>query len=230
MLLDRSLHFIQDVGDTDEFWLYDLLVSHIWKTESVALLLSRQGKGGLPVQNLKGCLDWAIRGSNYEDSDGLTEALILLIREGADVYAKGRSERSVSDVACCTKTEWHDSSVLSTGYYKKRFNYDLRLKEIWTKALSACGYDAEEVISTGMRVEELSDSDSSSMSDQYDESDPDGSYCSEEDMVNPTRRICEVCGPECHCKDDGMFRQTDSTLQAQYERSLLEGDAQVWRN
>ena len=160
----------------------------------------------------------------------MTEALILLIREGADVYAKDHSERSVSDVACCTETEWRDGSELTPGRYKKRVNHNLRLKEIWTEALSACGYDAEEVISTSMRVEELSDSGSNSISDQYDESDPDGSYCSEEDIVNPTRLVCEICGPDCHCKDDGMFRQTDSTLQTQYERSLLEGDAQVWRS
>ena len=172
----------------------------------------------------------AIHGSFYEDSDGLIEALILLIREGADVYAKDASERSVSDIACCTETEWHDL----TGRYNTRVNHDLRLKEIWTEALSACRYNAEEVISTSMRVEELSDSDSNSdsnsTSEQYDDSDQDGSDCSEDDIVNPTGLICEICGPECNCKDDGMFRQNNSTLHSQYERSLLEGDAQIWRS
>ena len=236
MLLDYGLHFIEiDGGKTDElwhtakFWLYILLKSRKWQLESVALLLSRQGKGGLPVPNLHGCLDSAIHGSHFEDADGLTEALILLIREGADIYAKDDSGRSVSDIACCTETEWRYRLKIERTWTARR-NDDLQLKEIWTEALSACGYNAEEVIWTSMRVEELSDSDSDSVSDQYDESDPAGSDGFEKDTVNPTCLICEKCGPECHCKDDDTFRQTDPTLHNQYEKSLLEGDAQVWRS
>ena len=222
------MHFVElGSGTTANFWLCELLESSKWHLESVALLLRRQQKGGLPIQDLDGCLHIAIFGSYYADPDELTEALILLIREGADVYAIDSGE-SVSDIACCTETIWKDGSMLSEHLYRGQGNRDLRLREIWMEALRACDYDAEEVISISMRVQELSDDGNESLSDQYEKSDSAESDRSEGDIENPTCLMSETCGPECHCQDDGMSRQTHSTLPSQYEQSLLEGDAQIW--
>lgn len=236
MLLDYGFHYVQTDSTTEaELWLKEHLYLQKWTVGTISLLLRRQGKNGLPIQKLEGCLHSAILGSGCSDLDGRREALIVLIRAGTDVDAKDHLGRSVSYIACCKETKWMDHA------WSQRDNHDLRLREIWTEALSACGFDAEEVISTSMCLEELSDSDNDSMSDQHEESDSAESDCSENIVNNPTSPISEIGSPENHYND--TFWQTDSTLEAaaqidavrqtdsafanQYEQSLLEGGVQI---
>lgn len=192
MLLDHGLHYVQTASTVKaQLWLKTHLESYIWVVGSIALLLRRQGKNGLPIQQLEGCLHRVILGSYESDEDGLREALIILIRAGADVYAKDRFGRSVSYMACCTGPEWRLISMNSPAGWRLQDN-DLRLRDIWTEALSACGFDAEEVMSTSMCLEELSDSDNDSMSDQHVESDSAESDCSENVVNNSTSLISEI--------------------------------------
>lgn len=102
-------------------------------------------------QDLTGCLHFVIRDSTHECPEELTNALALLIKRGADVYAQDEDGLSVSYYAC-----------------------HLRLRAPWTEALNASGYDAEEVISRSLRVEELSDDNEDVVADQADtvSSDP----------------------------------------------------------
>ena len=225
LILDHGLHFVERDGDlTPDTWLQELLSSPRWHLESIDLLLRRQGKGGLPLQHLNGCLHLAILGSDYADRDEMEAALILLIKAGADVYARDRRGHSVSDIACSKKTEWHHSMV-----YYNLYNYNLLLREIWTEALSACGYDVEEVISTNTRMEELSDNDDESTSAQHEESDSAGSDAFEEYTESPTSPMDEGWGAESRYQDDDVAVSADP-LQPHdhYERSLLEGDMSVW--
>ena len=149
MLLDYSLLFVQAESTMEaDLWLKRLLAECWWTVGMIALLLRRQGTGGLPIQDLNECLHKAIHGSYQADQDGIREALILLIRAGADVYATDSPGCSVSYIACRAETEWKTNSTLDG--IVNRNNNDLQLRKIWTEALNACGYDAEEVISTTM--------------------------------------------------------------------------------
>ena len=149
-------------------------------------------------------------------------ALILLIRGGADVYARNRRGRSVSDIACSKETKFDDAHQWS-------YNHDLLLRKIWTEALNACGYDAEEVISSGTRMKELSETDDESTSAQdeaYDTAESDGS---EGDTDRPTSLMDEDWGTESRDQDDDVVVSADLLHpDNQYERSLLEGDTEVW--
>ena len=94
--------------------------------------------------------------------EGLRDALILLITNGADVYAKDSHGRSVTDIAYNARTKWsHDRCCL-------HLNDDLRLRDIWTEALAVCGYDVEEVVRRSLQVAEVSDSDSGMDEDEDD--------------------------------------------------------------
>ncbi len=224
LILDHGLHFVElDGGLTPDTWLQEKLRSSIWHSESIALLLRRQGKGGLPIQHLNGCLHLAISGSLYTGLDEMKAALVLLIRGGADVYARDHRGHSVSDIACSKETEF----AHFPGKYRR--NHDLALREIWTEALSACGYDAEEVISTGTRMEELSDNDDESTSAHHEECDSAGSDGSEEYTDSPTCLMDEGWGAESRYQDDDEVVSADLLHpHNQYERSLLEGDMNVW--
>lgn len=113
-------------------------------------------------QDLTGCLHFVIKGSSCECPEGLTNALTLLIKRGANVYARDAYGLSVSDHACSARTKWRDDSDRLDGKY----NHDLRLRVLWTEALNASGYDAEDVISRSLRVEELSDTNEDVVADQ----------------------------------------------------------------
>ena len=176
--------------------------------------------------------------------------MVLLVKGGADVYGRDNSGRTVSQIACCRKTEWYEVSWVIIGYSRLTVNRDLRLKEIWTEVLSVCGYDPEEVVSASVRVEELSDSDTDSSSDQDEETSTAASDCSEGnddntsdqegesdmaasqwyegDLANSTCLICGDRRLECRCRDDVIARQPDAVPQHHYEGFLLEGDAEVW--
>ena len=234
MLLDYGLPFVQaDSTIKADLWLSGILRWRRWTVEMIALLLRRQGTGGLPIQDLNGCLHKAIHESHYADQDGLREALILLIRAGADLYAVDSSGCSVSHIACRADTKWINNSEGAIS------NTDLRLRKIWTEALSAYGHDAEEVISTTIHLKGWSDGDDDSISDHQEksdleESDPEesdttGSDCSEDVVSNPTRSMSGICQPDGHCEQNSLLYQREFTFSHQYERSLLEGDALIWR-
>ena len=209
LILDRGFHFVElDGGLTPDTWLQEILSSHNWSLESIALLLHRQEKGGLPIQHLNGCLHSAILGSRYADLDETKAALILLIRGGADVYAREYSGRSVSDIACSENTDFNYATD------KHRNNHDLVLRKIWTEALNACGYDAEEVISTTTRIEELPEKDDESTSALYEEYGLAG---------------FGSWAAESRYKDDDVVVSADLLHpHNEYEQSLLEGDTEVW--
>ena len=92
------------------------------------------------------------------------------------------------------------------------------------EVLSVCGYDPEEVISASVRVEELSDSDTDSSSDLYEEFDGGASDCSEGDNDSTSNQE----GESNMAAEDVIARQPDAVLPHHYESLLLEGDAEVW--
>ena len=70
LVLDHGFHFVElDGGLTPDTWLQEMLSYCKWSLESIALLLRRQGKGGLPIQHLNGCLHLVIFYSDSHDPD-----------------------------------------------------------------------------------------------------------------------------------------------------------------
>ena len=232
VLLYHCFHFFEiDDGIPAARWLLFILEIHAWYLGSVALLLRRQGNDNLPIQHLGGCLHLAIVGSFNANADELTEALILSVTEGADIHAQDHYGRSVSQIACDTKTSWRDGSYLRNETYTMRENCDLRLKMIWTNVLTACAYNAKEVISASAQAEELIEDDNNSGSDQSEKSDNTVSDCFEDDDSNCMCPNCGGCDDHCLCNDPLSSRQFDVTsLPSEYERSLLEGDALAWQS
>ena len=100
-----------------------------------------------------------------ESPEGLRDALILLITNGADVYAKNRFGHSVTDIAYNARKK---SSYDGESYQKQSDRR--RLWDIWREALAACGYDAEEVVRRSLQVAEVSGSDSD-MDEDVDDCD-----------------------------------------------------------
>ena len=129
----------------------------------ISLLLDRGADPRYRVQDFSSCLHYAILGSCEESPEGLRDSLILLIKKGADVYSRDTRGRSVSDIACEPKTEWCIEPFSRQDgrdqLFSSRNNSDLRLQAIWAEALTACGYNAEEVMSSSIRVKESSESD-----------------------------------------------------------------------
>lgn len=153
ILLDHGSEFINtDCEITFRSFLPRLLDAKFWTVESIRLLISRGADPGLYVQPWGGCLPLAIYGSSMESPEGLRDALILLIMNGADVYARDSDGCSATNIANDATTKW---------YYNNwwHLNGDLRLKDIWSEALAACGYDPEEVIYRSLQAVELSGSD-----------------------------------------------------------------------
>ena len=243
MLLDHCIHFFDLNGDVlAEQWLSFILEGKNWYPETIALLLYRQGKGGLPIQNLHGCLHQAIGGSFAGSEHEIKETLILLVKGGADVYARDDLGHTVSQMACCRKTRWYNNSWLHIEFYDGTVNRDLRLKGIWMDVLSVCGYDSEGVISASVRLEQPcncdldslfgsyghictapfshSEGDNDSMSDEEGESDVFA------DVDNDS--TSDEVGESDVAADDVITRQPDAVLSHHYENILLEGDAEVW--
>ena len=225
ILLDHGLHLVDLNGDVPaKQWVSYMLQSNSWRPETIALFLCRQGKGGLPIQNLSGCLHGAIHGSIISRQHELKEASINLVKGGADVYARDNRGRTVSEIACCKKTRWYHGSRLDITRFNGVLNRDLRLKDIWMDVLSECGYDPDEVISASVRVEELSDSDTDSSSDLDGEISSSTSDCSEGDNDSTS----DEEGESDVAAGDVIARQPDAVTPHHYESLLLEGDAEVW--
>ena len=229
LILDHGFHFVELDGDlTPDTWLEEILSSRRWDLESIAPLLRRQGTGGLPIQHYNGCLHSIISGSPYVDLDDVKAALILLIRGGADVYARNDHGYSVSDLTCRKDI----GITYAVGKYEMyRRNHDHLLRKIWMEALSACGYDADEVISTSMRMEELPDNNNESTSARSEEYDSNESDDSETYKDSPICLMDEGWGAESRHETNEVVVSTDPLHpHNQYERSLLEGDMEVWGN
>lgn len=225
MMLDHGSHFIgSDNGISPNLSLSYLLLGRHWALDTITLLLRRQGKGGLPTQNLDGCLHEAILGSCHAEPHDLTEALILLIKNGADVYAKDVG-RTVSDIACCKWILWRERSVSINGRSEGRYNSDLPLRKIWTDALKACGYDPEEVISATLRVKELADDEDTDLFYQSEDPNQDRS---EQDLDSPARQMSKCSDPDWRNQENITSGPTHSPFLNDSDRFLLEVDAQVW--
>ena len=168
-LLDHGSEFINTNSEIPfHSFLLRLLRSKKWTLESIRLLIRRGVDPGQYVPPWGGCLPLAIYGSRMEGLEELRDALILLIMNGADVYARNSYGRSATDIANdaftkCWYDDWWD------------VNDDLKLKDIWTEALTACGYDPEEVFYRNIQAVELSDSDGDMDGDEddYDSEDED---------------------------------------------------------
>ena len=107
VLFDYGSEFINtDYEIPFHSYLPKLLDSQRWTVESIRLLIRRGADPGQCVQPWGGCLPLAIYGSEMESPEGLRDALILLIMNGADVYARNRVGRSATDIAKDTRTEW----------------------------------------------------------------------------------------------------------------------------
>lgn len=130
-----------------------------WTSENVSLMLLHN-----PTQNLDGCLHLALWGSYFGKSLRV-KALILLIKAGADVYAENQHGFTVSEYACMSRKQFNDAPNDSLMHHSSICFSGLR--KGWIKALTACGYDAEEVISRSVRIDKIAEVDS----DYNDESD-----------------------------------------------------------
>ena len=181
--------------------------------ESLRLLIRRGADPGIYVPLWGGCLSLAIYGSMVESSEGLRDAMILLIENGADVYARDSDGRSATDIANNSETKWlYD--------YKEHVNRDLRLKDIWTEALAACGYDPDEVINRSLQAVEVSDSDDDM---NENEDDSDGEDEDEYDIGEAEDEENVITN-----QNDDSPKQTASAAQSHFDWSLLEGDTNIW--
>ena len=127
-------------------WLQIHLSSRRWTFESVKLLISRQGSNRFPIQNLEACLHWIIQGSEFCSPVNLEEVLVLLIRAGADVLQRHPHHGTVSDLASSAK------ACYIYGDSGSEHNGDFALRELWSRALTRSGFDAEKVIETSLRL------------------------------------------------------------------------------
>ena len=222
--------------------------------ESIRLLIRRGADPKQCVQPWGGCLPLAIYGSDMESPEGLRDALILLIMNGADVYARDSDGLSATDIANDVDTEW--------WYDDKRYmDSDRRLRDIWLEALAACGYDPEEVNYRNLQAMELSDSDDdvdgdeddyNSEDEDEDEDEFDISEAEDEDNVithQDDENITRSQGPELsldnpknsfiretwsHRREatDEYQKHTGSASHSHFDWSLwttLEDDTNVWR-
>ena len=258
ILLDHGGEFINTDCETPfDSFLPHLLDCQKWTVESIRLLIRRGANPGLDVQPWGSCLPLAIYGSSEESREGIRDALILLINNGADVYAKNKFGHSATDIAYKARTK----SVYNGEWYK----FDSwTMRDMWREVLAACGYDAEEVVrrsleagvdayvvvsdgadgvDVGVQVAELSDSDGNMDEDAYDISeDEDGDndsyadvdededdYDISEDEHEHNSVLCEICSFRDESRDDGLPKQTGSVVRGQFDWSLLEDDTNVWK-
>lgn len=208
--------------------------------ESIWLLIRRGAEPGLYVQPWGGCLPLAIRGSEMESPEGLRDALILLINNGTDVYAKDSHGHSVTDIVYNARTTWWYDDTW-------HLNSDMRLRDIWTEALTTCGYDAEEVVYRSLYAAWLYDSDGDVDEDEddydisEDEDEDNDSNCQDDENItriqgreltlNGTNSsvIRETCSLTKESTDDETPKQTASAAHGHFDWSLLEDDTNVWR-
>ena len=252
-LLDYGSEFINaDCEMPFHSLLAELLSSGRWTLESIRLLISRGEYPGQYMPPWGAYLPLAIYGSRMESLEGLRDALILLIINGADVYARDFDGRSATDIANDPETKWwYDDECYLNG--------DMGLKDVWSEALAACGYDPEEVNYRNLLAVEISDSDDDMGGDEgdydsegedEDEDDYDISQAEDEDNVithqddeNITRSqtpelsldsprnsfIWETWSPSEESTDDESREQTGPAIQSHFDWSILEDDTNVWR-
>lgn len=148
--------------------LFGMLQGSGWTAENVSLMLRLHDNSNKPTQNLDGCLHLALWGSYFGKSLRV-KALILLIEAGADVYAENQHGFTVSEYACMSRNQFNDAPNDSWRHWSSFSG----LRKGWIKALTACGYDAEEVISRSVRVDKISEVDSDYNDESGDNDDID---------------------------------------------------------
>ena len=205
-----------------------LLKKHLFEghftLKTVALLLRRSGTQEIPVQNLVGCLYLAIRETHLAEPDELKGILNALLQAGADPYERAEYE-TVSEVTCDPHVMLCDSRMA------RRHNHDLVLRDIWSQALTACGYDAEEVISNSLRLRELSDASDGDISDVEDDISADESYRFMNELDDASDPDDEASKTSNRHEEDQYSPQTHTVWEtSHYERSVLEGGAEVWQS
>ena len=221
-LLDHGSAFINtDCEIPFHLFLPYLLDYPNWTVESLRLLIRiRRGVDpGLYVPAWGGCLPLAIYGSILESPEGLRDALILLIMSGADVYARDSDGWSATEIANNPGTLW------CCDNQKKHRNSNLRLKDIWTEALAACGYDPEEVINRSLQAVEVSDSDDDMDGDEDDYDSEDEDEDEDQYQISEAKDEDNVITRQ----NDELREQTESAAQSHFDWSLLEDDTNVWR-
>ena len=113
------------------------------------MLLSRQGTNCFPLQNLEASLYHVIHGSDCASTADIEEVLVLLIKTGADIYERDLEHGTISDLVCSRITAYR----IESREYQNSRNHDFVLRELWSRALTRCGFDAEDVIQTSLRLE-----------------------------------------------------------------------------
>ncbi|KAI9722050.1 MAG: hypothetical protein M1812_002010 [Candelaria pacifica] len=169
-------------------FLLEHLQGQYWTVRTIAFFLRMHKDLKWLSQDLDGCLHQVLCGSCREEREGLTNALILLIDAGADVYAKDVHGCSASERAC------------TAGYYIYE-DYYLQQRDIWVEALNACGYNAEEVISSSITIGEL-----------------------QEMLRYETSESTSLSG------SNGATQLPEAGSGSSFDLSLLEGDEDVWRS
>ncbi|KAL8794401.1 MAG: hypothetical protein Q9195_002988 [Heterodermia aff. obscurata] len=247
LLLTYGLDFLDaDCETPPNMFLYQLLQGRSWTSAGVALILDHQRLLKLPVQKLENCLNEALRGSSSEMHQGLKEVLILLIRAGADVY----SGYPFENFGCCGMISFDCHQCLNDNDLV-RANCPPAHRNIWIEALTACGYDADQVIlntlsskrSPGRNDCGLQSPGNSSFSanDEF-ESFAAGEVSFIGDQFEPLGLSNDLEDGDLGDGDleDGDFEDDDleddhtpapvnNILFEQQDWSALEGDAAVWR-
>lgn len=144
-----------------------MLQGNGWTLDNVSFMLRLHENFNIRIQNLDGCLHLVL-GGTWLKTLIKVDALILLIKAGADVYAENRHGFTVSEYACMSPKQFKDAPKDYLLGYPFPLSPDVSgARGDWLKALTACGYDADEVISRSVRVDKISEVDS----DDDDESD-----------------------------------------------------------
>ena len=135
--------------------LFQALKGGCWDIGLIKLLLRYGGdvKRSHKDGDTPPYLYYALRGSMALRVYEFHELLCMLIRAGADIHATGPSGETPSRIACKRRSDYSCSVPFvgpfhfGNGPWK---NFDLKLRQIWTRALTAYGYDAEEEIQSNV--------------------------------------------------------------------------------
>ena len=189
-----------------------------------------QKNSEISPQYLDGCLHLAVYGSSRETLEGIMKGLILLIRAGPNVYARDGNGYSVSDHVCNPETVFLDSSEqvpeFPCLYYHR--NCNLRLREIWKEALSACGHDAEEVISSSIRARDHPETEYQDPHEDIDVLFEDESECSHVGLDEDSGTSNAELDYTSQSQDLNTLRQPSSAFYSDHDWSVLEEDTNVW--
>lgn len=86
-------------------------------------------------------------GSDYASLLEMEQVLVRLIKAGANILQRHDYYRSVFEMACSESTCYYTSSNGGSRVY----NSDFVLKDVLSRALSNCGFDADKEIERGLK-------------------------------------------------------------------------------